>query len=113
MNYRPLQPRMLSDQQKDPHCIICGSSHDEFHNPLICVTGSLESMEDGEFVHLACARRSSDYGFCRYCNHGGAVKVFYVEDINDEGECSDHEGESVPDYPEADQDSFIENMQDR
>ncbi|QTQ36271.1 Uncharacterized protein ToN1_21240 [Aromatoleum petrolei] len=34
------------------------------------------------------------------------------EAINDAGECEDHAGESQPDYPVADRDSYLEYLRD-
>lgn len=98
-------------QDDVPECYVCGSSQSTPHNPLVAVTGF--SYDDGtlEYVHVNCAHRDRRYGFCRFCNYAHGNKVYMADDINDAGECADHEGESVPDYPEDDLDSYIENIQ--
>ena len=88
-------------------CACCGSGDASDSNPLMTVKAE---FEDGgqEHVHLRCARRNSRYGFCWCCRD---EYVYLADDLNDADECEDHAGESVPDYPEEDEDSFIEYIQ--
>ncbi|WP_258009879.1 MULTISPECIES: hypothetical protein [Burkholderia] len=36
--------------------------------------------------------------------------VYYSDDLNEADECEKHEGESAPDYPEEDAESYVENV---
>jgi hypothetical protein len=86
-------------------CERCHGTSDTAVNPLVPLAN--EGDDGVEYIHAHCARTNSRLGFCRYC---GVRKVFGSDDLNDVGGCEMHEGESVPDYPEEDADSFIENI---
>lgn len=51
------------DSEKDC-CILCHADGDTLANPLLPL---VNEEEDELFVHLHCARRSSDFGFCWCC----------------------------------------------
>ncbi|HDR9318645.1 TPA: hypothetical protein QDB16_005215 [Burkholderia vietnamiensis] len=91
-------------QPDEKFCVCCNGARDTAANPLVVLASG---GDQDEFIHLHCARMSSQYGFCRYC---GDSVAYYSEDLNEAGECEKHEGESVPDYPEEDADSYIENV---
>jgi hypothetical protein len=91
-------------------CSSCGDESNTHYNPLLLVQDSENDEGEYERVHLFCAKNDSRYGFCWCCNVGD-TKVHLADDLNDANECPDHAGESVPDYPESDGDSFIENIQ--
>ncbi|AXT48861.1 hypothetical protein D1345_23025 [Chromobacterium rhizoryzae] len=84
-------------------CVCCGSSNNQSYNPLLRLETGETDVE--EYVHLFCAQRDSRFGFCWCCGRGA---VYFVEDLNEASECANHEGESVPDYPDEDLDSYIE-----
>jgi hypothetical protein len=84
-------------------CESCYGNDDSAFNPLIV----LASGEEGECVHLYCARRDTKFGFCWCCQER---VVYYSDDINADSECATHDGESKSDYPEEDADSDIENV---
>lgn len=84
-------------------CLVCHSSLEHYHNPLLPLAG-----HSGDVVHLHCARRDSRFGFCWCC---GEVTAFVSADLNDAHECPAHAGESIPDYPEEDLETFIEYLQ--
>ncbi|MGT2456554.1 hypothetical protein ACU4GI_26485 [Cupriavidus basilensis] len=86
-------------------CVWCDGTDDTAANPLLVL--ATEGDEGFEFIHLHCASTNSQFGFCWCC---GPSKVFYSEDLNEAGECETHDGESEPDYPEEDAESFIENI---
>ena len=88
-------------------CFCCDEATERPGNPLMVVKADFDDGSE-EHVHLSCAHRDSRYDFCRFCGDG---YVYLAEDINEAGECPDHEGESIPDYPEEDRDSYIENIQ--
>lgn len=90
-------------QPDEKVCESCNGTDDSAFNPLIV----LASGEEGEYVHLHCARKDSQFGFCWCCQER---VVYYSDDLNAENECATHDGESVLDYPEADADSYIENV---
>lgn len=106
------QATALPDEENlESWCYACGSSENTSHNPLVCVSDF--EYEDGseEYVHLACAYSSSRYGFCWCCESNHEPKVFMADALSDAGECADHAGESIPDYPEADRESYIAYIQ--
>ncbi|KVP75422.1 hypothetical protein WJ96_06850 [Burkholderia ubonensis] len=85
-------------------CVWCDGTNDTAANPLVVLaSGGAEE----EFIHLHCARTNIQFGFCWCCRES---KVFYSEDLNEAGECEIHDGESVPDYPDEDAESYIENV---
>lgn len=86
-------------------CGWCNNTQDTPTNPLVELAGGGDEVE---YIHLQCARLDSRFGFCWCCDWR---KVFYVEDLNDANECADHAGESVPDYPKGDADSYVEYVQ--
>lgn len=88
-------------------CSCCGGTSDLPHNPLLAA-GAESCDGDSEYVHRLCVKRSSNFGFCWCC---GEEKVYPAEYLNEASECPAHEGESIPDYPEEDLESFIEYMQ--
>lgn len=87
-------------------CVNCGRSSNPSYNPLLAFDTS--DSEDVEYIHLFCAQRDSQYGFCWCCNN---EKVHFTENLNEANECSMHIGESIPDYPEEDLESYIEYIQ--
>jgi hypothetical protein len=89
-------------------CFCCNETGTR-GNTLTIVSADFQDGSE-ERVHLACAGRDSRYAFCRFC---GDSKVFLAEDINDSMECEEHAGESLPDYPDDDGDSYIENVRNR
>lgn len=92
-------------QSDEKCCARCDGEDDTLVNPLL----PLESKdEDDVFIHLLCARTNPNFDFCWCC---GESKVFYSEDLNGADECEVHVGESKPDYPDEDADSYIENIQ--
>lgn len=88
-------------------CHCCGGEGHSPLNPLLRLSAEFEDGSEAR-VHRVCAHRSSDYAFCRYCGDG---VVYFADDLNAAGECPEHDGESVPDYPEDDEDSYIEHAQ--
>ena len=86
-------------------CVLCNGADDTLANPLLPL---VSKDEEGTLVHLLCARMNFDFGFCWCC---GESKVFYNEDLNGADECEVHDGESEPDYPHEDAESYIENIQ--
>lgn len=88
-------------------CYCCGDTSQSPHNPLLVLNGEFADSNEGR-IHRSCAHRNRDYGFCWCC---GDDIVYFADDLNEASECSEHEGESVPDYPEDDEDSFIEYVQ--
>ncbi|MBN3815244.1 hypothetical protein G3N57_00860 [Paraburkholderia sp. Se-20369] len=95
----------ICGQPEAKACLWCYGTDDTAANPLVVL--ATEGDEGVEYIHLRCARSKSQFGFCWCC---GESKVFYSEDLNEAGECEIHDGESVPDYPEEDADSYIENV---
>lgn len=92
------------DQPEENSCVWCYTTDDTAANPLLL----LVTEDDGfKYIHLRCARTNHRFGFCWCC---GPNTVFYSEDLNEAGECEMHAGESVPDYPEEDAESFMENI---
>ena len=90
---------------EENYCFLCHGADDILANPLL----PLDSKEEYEvFVHLYCARTNPNFGFCWCC---GESQVFYSEDLNGADECEVHAGESKPDYPDEDAESYIENVQ--
>lgn len=101
-----------TEEDAQLECHICGASHSPAHNPLAAVAGFLYADGSEEYVHIACARGCSRYGSCWCCEANHESKVFMSEAINGAGECEDHAGESQPDYPIADRDSYLEYMRE-
>lgn len=87
-------------------CHCCEGDTNTRVNPLLVVAAEFVD-ESSERVHLSCAQHDGRYDFCRFC---GDQNVYLAEEINDAGECSEHEGESALDYPEEDLDSFVEYL---
>ncbi len=85
-------------------CVWCNGTDDTAVNLLLVLAAEEERVE---FIHLHCARMHPEFGFCWCC---GPSKAFYSEDLNEACECDIHDGESKPDYPEEDAESFIENI---
>lgn len=94
------------DHNEELCCTICGGTNNHSYNPLLIIEA--DSDDYVEYVHLFCAQRDSRFGFCWCC---GEEKVHLIENLNEANECSIHAGESVPDYPDDDLDSYIENIQ--
>lgn len=86
-------------------CVWCNGSHDTAANPLLPL--ATEGEDGVEYIHLHCARTNDQFGFCWCC---GECVAYYSEELNEAGECDTHAGESVPDYPEEDAESYIENV---
>jgi hypothetical protein len=102
----------VTDDNEVVVCCVCHSSLATARNPLIPVIGAgADGDENEECIHLACARTSPEHGFCWCCQAQHVTKVFAAGALNSASECSDHAGESVPDYPEEDADSYIEYVQ--
>lgn len=95
------------DRADVPTCACCGDTENTPFNPMITLAGT---NEDDAVVHRACAQHDSQFGFCRYC---GTSVAYPAELINGAGECPEHYGESVPDYPVEDLESYIENVQNQ
>lgn len=91
-------------QVEAKYCVCCNEAHDTAANPLVAIASA--GVEE-EFIHILCARSDHRFAFCRYCD---VRAVYYSEDLNEACECEMHDGESVPDYPDEDADSYIENV---
>lgn len=68
-------------------CVVCGTNEDQ--ESLIPVRA--DGYDTGDYVHFSCVQSSRGYGFCRYCKEEAA---YLTSELNSEGECSDHDGES-------------------
>lgn len=79
-------------------CVECGLAH----GPLLAISGT------DDVIHARCAERSEHYGLCRYCTFNRDPVAFFVEELNSEGECPDHQGESAPSGPDID--DIVENI---
>jgi hypothetical protein len=102
----------VTDENQVAVCCVCHSSHATTRNPLVPVIDTAaDDDESEECIHLACARTSPEHGLCWCCEAQNVTKVFAASALNSASECSDHAGESVPDYPEEDADSYIEHVQ--
>ncbi|EPN29760.1 hypothetical protein A244_39853 [Pseudomonas syringae pv. actinidiae ICMP 18807] len=76
-----------------PACENCG------HKCLsITPLGYQESEPDGWVCNSCVARYDAEYEHCRFCGDG---YVYRASDINEHGECSAHDGESVLDDEET------------
>lgn len=95
----------MQDYPQTPVCACCGDSEVTPNNPLIKL---VDKFNDDALVHLRCAQTDDQFDFCRYC---GSSVAYLAEHINQHGECPDHKGESAPDYPEEDRESYIEYIQ--
>jgi hypothetical protein len=102
----------VTDENQVAVCCACHSSHATARNPLMPVIGPGADDDDSEeYIHLACARTSPEHGFCWCCEAQHVTRVFAASVLNGANECRDHAGESVPDYPEEDADSYIKYVQ--
>jgi len=94
-----------------PCCEVCGSSAETDSNPLVRVCGDVSQGDGDEYVHLSCARAGTQFGTCSCCDANHELNLYPSIALNDAGECTDHAGESSLDYPKADRDSYVENIQ--
>ncbi|BCF95890.1 hypothetical protein PPGU19_004590 [Paraburkholderia sp. PGU19] len=92
-------------QPDEKVCISCNGTSDTAANPLVVLVS--EGGQGIEFIHVHCAHKDSRFGFCWCCRESVA---YCSEDLNEAGECEKHDGESVPDYPVEDAESYIENI---
>lgn len=75
-----------------PPCECCGVHL----SAVVPITGPEHHSVDG-WVCMHCVDREDDYDTCRYC---GDEIVYRAHNINSDGECPEHAGESVLDPEE-------------
>ena len=88
-----------------PECECCGVK--KIQN---CPIGDADDpyFEPDGWVCPNCASKEEEYATCRFC---GPDVIFRADQINERGECSEHNGESVMDEEEEqDWEDYIENI---
>jgi len=110
MDNAPVQPEqapLIASIIQDgltPACIECGT-HSSHSEPL----GLVDPGDESDWVCPSCARNKYQYGRCQYC---GDDKLFRLDDLDDQGLCKEHQGESdLSPEEEDDWESYIENIQ--
>jgi hypothetical protein len=99
----PVIARLIQDGLT-PTCAECGE-HDSRSSPL----GYVQSGDDADWICPRCASDDEQYGHCRCC---GDDVLYPVEELDDQGLCSEHHGEfDLDPEEEEDWESYIENIQ--
>jgi hypothetical protein len=88
-----------------PECECCGAKM--IHSRPIGDSRATYFEPDG-WVCPDCASYDDEYASCRFC---GSDVIYRADQINERGECSEHDGESViSEEEEQDWDDYIENI---
>lgn len=92
-----------------PACACCGNKNPHMAPVADAEHASLDGYDPVEWVCPICSK-NEEYGHCRYCVFDGNNLLYRLSDLNENGECSIHAGESKMDpEEEADWESYVEN----
>lgn len=87
-----------------PPCVCCGDK--TASSVIVGVCDHEQDSDEPEWVCPACASDEDEFGTCTYC---GDNVPYRLEDLNRNGECKEHAGESDLDPEERhDWDSWVE-----
>ncbi len=90
-----------------PGCACCGNK--TALSVIVGDCGDDKAPDEPEWICPACARDEDEFGNCWCC--GNSV-LYRLKDLNSNGECDEHTGESDLDPEEIeDRDSYIEYLQ--
>lgn len=107
-NYPAHEVANVIEQSLPPLCEECGCRDESYRSLHSNESSGWIDEPDGYVCQDCLSQNRDEYATCRYC---GEDMLYRADEINEAGECSEHEGEgSFTDEEMEDWESYIENV---